>query len=30
MNLNSTLYKANQKTMENVNEMAGMLLQIKS
>ncbi len=30
MNLNSTLYKANQKTMENVNEMTGMLLQIKS
>jgi flagellar basal-body rod protein FlgC len=30
MNLNSTLYKANLKTIENVNEMAGMLLQVKS
>jgi flagellar basal-body rod protein FlgC len=30
MNLNSTLYKANLKTLENVNEMVGMLLQVKS
>jgi len=30
MNLNSTLYKANLKTLENVNEMTGVLLQVKS
>lgn len=30
MNLNSTLYKANLKTLENVNDMTGMLLKLKS
>jgi flagellar basal body rod protein FlgG len=30
MNLNSTLYRANLKTLENVNEMTGMLLQVTS
>jgi flagellar hook protein FlgE len=30
MNLNSTMYKANLKTIENVNEMTGMLLKLKS
>ncbi len=30
MNLNSTLYRANLKTIENVNEMTGMLLQLTS
>ena len=30
MNINSQLYKANLKTLETVNEMAGALLDIKS
>jgi flagellar hook protein FlgE len=30
MNLNSTMYKANLKTIANVNEMTGMLLKLKS
>lgn len=30
MNLNSTLYKANLKTLEGVNEMTGTLLKLKS
>lgn len=30
MNLNGTLYQANLKTLQTVDEMAGMLLQIKS
>ncbi len=30
MNLNSTLYKANLKTIETVNDMTGMLLKLKS
>jgi flagellar hook protein FlgE len=30
MNLNSTLYKANLKTIETVNEMTGTLLNLKS
>jgi len=30
MNLNSTLYKANLKTIESVNEMTGALLKLKS
>ena len=30
MNMNSQLYKANLKTLETVNEMAGTLLDIKS
>lgn len=30
MNLNSTMYKANLKTIETVNEMTGELLKIKA
>jgi flagellar basal-body rod protein FlgC len=30
MNLNSTMYKANLKTLESVNDMTGMLLKLKS
>ena len=30
MNLNSTMYKANLKTIETVNDMTGTLLQLKS
>ena len=30
MNLNSTLYKANLKTIESVNDMTGALLDLKS
>jgi flagellar hook protein FlgE len=30
MNLNSTMYKANLKTVETVNDMTGTLLQLKS
>ncbi|BHH84381.1 flagellar basal body rod C-terminal domain-containing protein [Desulforhopalus sp. 52FAK] len=30
MNLNNTLYKANLKTIETVNEMAGELLKLKA
>ncbi len=30
MNLNSTMYKANLKTIETVNEMTGTLLHLKS
>jgi flagellar basal-body rod protein FlgC len=30
MNLNSTMYKANLKTIETVNDMTGALLNLKS
>ena len=30
MNLNSTMYKANLKTIETVNDMTGVLLKLKS
>lgn len=30
MNLNSTMYKANLKTLESVNDMTGMFLKLKS
>lgn len=30
MNLNSTMYKANLKTLETANDMTGMLLKLKS
>jgi flagellar basal-body rod protein FlgC len=30
LNLNSTMYKANLKTLESVNDMTGMLLKLKS